>query len=400
MTDSQKSEVIENPETASSEPAQDPIVKETSRDNEPAVQAAPQQTQATPQRVEVVKSGGKGLSVFALLISLIALAGAGYTWYETNFKRVQHDSKLAVGVAEIGGQVTRLGDSISRIQTRQTQVVTQEQLTTKILEANSAVDLKIRDLTDGQVGLVESVQKINKEMQTGVNGFVVDEVSQLLKLANNSALFSGDSESAINALRLADVQLKEMADPRFSIVRRKINEEIGILSAIEPVDVESLTAQLQTLAGRVPSLKLENEQPPLEEVTLSVEAVDNRGSRWQRFTGGVSEFFVDLFNYADIQRIEQAPKPLLTPDQRYFLDQNLQLQLAKAELGALQKRPQVYSQSLQSASNWLNEYFDVNDAGVKDVIAQLNELKAKQIIVELPAISASYDLLQSIKGGQ
>ncbi len=395
MTDSPKSEELNNSEPAAADTSTQAAPNQAPVSESPSVQTASPVGQSSVGSNKA--SGGKGLSVFAILLSLLALAGAGYTWYENNFKRFQQDSKLAVGVAEIGGQVTRLGDSISRLQTQQSDGVTQAQLTTKILETNSAIDLRIRDLNESQESLLGAVEKINNQMHTGVNSFVIDEVSQLLKLANNSALFSGDVESAINALSLADVQLKEMADPRFSIVRRKINEEIGVLSAIERVDVESLTAQLQALAARVPSLKLENERPDLvEDITLDAELPEGDVS----FYEGIKEVFVDIFNYADIQRIEQAPKPLLAPEQRYFLDQNLQLQLAKAELGALQKRPQVYTQSIDAASQWINEYFDLNDDSVKDVLSQLNTLKAQSIQVELPPVSGSYDLLQSIKGGQ
>jgi len=69
-------------------------------------------------------------------------------------------------------------------------------------------------------------------------------------------------------------------------------------------------------------------------------------------------------------------------------------------LGALQSRPQVYSQSLIAAEQWINEYFDISDESVKDVLSQLRALKTQSIQVELPAVSGSYDLLQSIKGGQ
>jgi len=343
------------------------------------------------------KSAGKGLSVFAILLSLVALGGSAYTWYENNFKRFQQESKLAVGVAEIGGQVTRIGDTLGRLQTEQGNVVTKEQLTTKILESNSAVDLQLRDIKAEQKTLLSAVDKINNDLQTGVNSYVIDEVSQLLKLANNSALFAGDATSAIKALQLADVQLKEMADPRFSIVRRKINDEIGILGNIQQIDIESLTAQLQALANRIPSLKLENERPAVETIVVDTNVGEDEKDT---VSGALKEFWADLVNVAAVQRIDQPPKPLLAPDQRYFLNQNLQLQLAKAELGALQKRPATYVQGLELALQWLNDYFDLNDDNVKQVISEINELKSQPINIELPPVSGSYDVLQTIKGGQ
>jgi len=391
MTDSPNKES----ELSKSEPA---TTKNAAVDKTPLQQAIPQQASSDGGTSNGnTKSTGKGLSIFAILLSLIALAGAGYTWYENNFKRFQQDSKLAVGVAEIGGQVTRIGDSVSRLQTDQTNVVTQEQLTTKILESNSAVDLQLRDVKAKQETVLTALDKINSDLQTGVNSYVVDEVSQLLKLANNSALFAGDAELAIKALRLADVQLKEMADPRFSIVRRKINDEIGVLGNIQQIDIESLTSQLQALADKVPDLKLENERPAVETIVLEAQV---REEEKTSVKGALKEFLADLVNVAAVQRIDQPPKPLLTPDQRYFLNQNLQLQLAKAELGVLQKRPLVYTQSLDAALKWLNDYFDPNDDDVNKAIAEITQLRSQPIMIELPPVSDSYDILQTIRGGQ
>ena len=72
-------------------------------------------TQASMPTV-VQKGSGKGLSVLAILLSMAALAGTGFTWYQNQVVSVAQESKLSIGVSEIGGQVSRLGDSISRIQ--------------------------------------------------------------------------------------------------------------------------------------------------------------------------------------------------------------------------------------------------------------------------------------------
>jgi len=347
-----------------------------------------------PQPVASVKGGGRGLAVVATLISLLALAGTGYSLYKSEITGRDNDAGLAVKITEIGGKINRLGDSISRIQSEQNNAVSKEQLTTRLLESNSAVDLQFRDVKQSQSELYDAVAKINSDLSSGVNDFVISEVSQLLKLANNSALFSSDSRSAIKALQLADIQLKELADPRYSVVRRKINEEIALLESIELVDIESVTVKLKSLANRIPSLALENDVPTLGDVVVEVE------QKPQGFKASLQEMWADIVNYNSVQRIDQAPKPLLVPEQRYFLDQNIQLQLAKAELGLVQNRESVFSDSLDVTSTWLNDYFDLRNSEVQEVLSQIEELKAISLSSELPPISGSYSLLQSIKGGQ
>ena len=82
------------------------------------------------------------------------------------------------------------------------------------------------------------------------------------------------------------------------------------------------------------------------------------------------------------------------------MNQNLQLNLNKAELALLQGHGAVYQQSIESASQWLNDYFDLSDVGVADSLKKLGELKSVNLKTELPSITASYQALQAIKGGQ
>ncbi len=390
MTDAEKTNQPENPPLPE-QPTEERVVQAA---NEPQPQAPSFQ----PQNVQpqVVKSGGKGLSVVAILLSLVALSGTGYTVYKDEILGRDADAGLAVDIAEIGGMVSRIGDSVARLQAQQSSVVSTEQLTTRLLEASNSADLRFRDVEQGQVALTDSLAKLNRDMSGGVNDFIISEVAQLLKMANNSALFSSDASSAIKALTLADLQLKELADPGYAIVRRKINEEIASLERVQTVDIAGLTVKLKALAERIPSLKLENEVPVLGEVEIELEKSEGPTSTM----GHLKELWADIVRLGSVQRIDQAPKPLLVPEQRYFLNQNIQLQLAKAELGLVQNRPSVYSQSLQEATDWLGEYFDTRDQQVAEVIQQINELKTVSLGQELPNISGSYSELQSIRGGE
>lgn len=372
-----------------------PVQTETVTDADVASPAQASKPAVVVQKV-VEKKGGVGLSIVAVLLSLGALGGSGYNWYNANVQSLKGGESLAVKVTQIGGDVSRIGDSVSNLTTQQNNVVTQEQLITRLLESNSAVDLRFRDVSQAQQTLADSVSKINSNLDRGVNQFVIDEVSQLLKLANNNVLFSSDTTSAINALKLADLQLKELSDPRYSVVRKKINQEIGVLQAIDQVDIESVSVQISSLSARIPSLKLDNEIPTLGDADLSLE-IENQASGVK---ATAKEMLNDLIALVHIQKIDKAPKPLLAPEQRYFLDQNIQLQLAKAELSLVQNRAPIYTDSLSTASAWLSDYFDAGDAAVQEVQAQINELKKIQLGQDLPSIAGSYTLLQSIKGGE
>ncbi len=355
---------------------------------------APKSTPIAQQAAPVVVKSGRGLAVFAILLSLLALAGAGFTFYQTQIIAPQQESRLAVGVAEIGGQVSRLGDHIQRLQVAQDDVVASAVLDAKLAEAVSNTDVKIRNIRDSQQEVTNIVTKLSDDLARGTKEYAISEVAQLLKQANHSVNFAKDPAAAINALKLADAQLKELADPRYSAIRQRVNEEIASLQAVRVVDVEQITGQLRGLESTIPSLPLENDTPVLGEVEVaSVEG--ETGIR-----AGLRAMWKDLVAILQPQRIDQAPKALLAPEQRYFLDQNIQLQLTKAQLSVLQNRQSEYRASLSSAGDWLRGYFDLRDQEVTKALAKLDELSKLELASELPTIAGSYDELQKVSGGQ
>ena len=363
---------------------------------------APKKPSSTADNPQVVvqkvveKKGGTGLSVFAILLSLAAIGGSGFNWYKANIQGKLDEASLAVDVANIGGQISRIGDTVSSIKVQQNNVVSQEQLRTRLLEANNTVDSRFRDLKQSQQTVSESLAKLNADLSRDADQFVVGEVSQLLKLANNTVLFSGNIESAIRALKLADSQLKELADPRYSVVRKKINEEIALLDSLDQVDIESVSVKLKTLSDRIPSLKLENDTPTLGAADIALD-VEEQATGMKATAKKVVN---DLIGLVKIQKIDKAPKALLAPEQRYFLDQNIQLQLAKADFALVQNRATIFADSLTAATQMLNDYFDTRTTAVQEVQAGINELQAIKMGQDLPSVSGSYTVLQSIKGGQ
>ena len=358
-----------------------------------------EQTQLeSPQvRSQPVSSGGASGStstaIFAVIFSLAALLASGFTWYQTQVINVKSESDLAIGVTEIGGQVSRLGDRISQLQVQQKNVIQREQLDARINQLTDGFDKQIDVLGQQQSVVNESIEKITQDLSKGVSAYQLDQVSQLMKLANNRAIFSADRDAAIKALKLADEQLKGMSNPRFSEVRRKINEEILSLEGVSVVDIEETSAQLRQLSKTISKLPLANE-PPSSVLNIAVEESDASGWRAELAT-----IWQEIKNSIQIQKVDRPPKPLLAPQQRYFLNQNLVLQLETAEIALLRGEAGVYQSNLGDAIEWLNDYFDLENEQVVVTIGKLETLKQQQINTQLPSIAGSYQALQSILGG-
>ncbi len=342
------------------------------------------------------KSPGRGISIFAVLLSILAIAGSGFTWYQSTVLRVQQESQLAIGVSEIGGKVSRLGDSIARIQQDQINVVSKSDLSFRVLSLKTELNSEIKELVDSQAELSEAVEILNSDLKKGLNQYVLDEVAQLLQLANNRVLFggSGDVSSAINALRLADTHLKSLNNSRFTEVRTKINLEIAELNDVNIIDVEETSLILNTISATIPQLPLANE--PAQEIIARTAQSKNEAITWRT---EVKRFWQDILSSVSIQRVDQPPKPLLVPEQRYFLEQNLQLSLASAEFALIQGEEKAFFRNIKESVKWLEEYFDTTDSKVSTAVSQLSEISTIPISSELPSISGSTQALHTITGG-
>jgi uroporphyrin-3 C-methyltransferase len=325
----------------------------------------------------------------------LALAGSGFTWYQNQVLSVQSESKLSLGVTEIGGQVSRLGDSISRLQQDQSNVITRADLDSNMLRLKTQFDQNVNDIEQNQDDLNESIEKINTDLEKGVNQYLVDEVSQLLRLANNSVLFGKDTKSAENALNLADQQLKTLSDPRYALVRVQINAEIEQLRSVKLVDVTAVSASLNEMREQISGLPLFNEPDSNQLATQPLAVAEEVTWRSE-----LKKIWSDVLSSVQIQRVDQPPKPLLAPEQRYFLDQNIQLSLASASLALLQGEQAVYEHNLTTAKTWLMDYFDQKDEGVASVLKSLSALIDQPVSVTMPNITGSYQALQEIDGGK
>lgn len=361
----------------------------------PQAQTAVSQQPAAP----VVKSGGKGLGIIAVLFSLGALGVSGYHFYLSELASKGNESAVLTGVNQIGGDVKVLAERMNQLQRAQSALeqgsVSEEKLQTSLLTASTQSESALREVADEQQGLKETLEKLAANNERSADKLALDEVSQLLKLANNSAVFSGDRASAINALKLADSQLKQLADPRYSVVRRTINTEITELEAIESVDVASLTAEISAIAKRVPKLPLENEPPVASRVNIA----EPEQAEELSLVSELKQLWVMTLNTVKISKVEALPKPLLAPEQRYFLDQNIQLKLNTAELAVMQNKAKVYERSIDSALEWLLDYYDPRNTEVIAVVDKLRSLKGQPLGVELPSVAKSYDQLQRLQGG-
>jgi uroporphyrin-3 C-methyltransferase len=88
---------------------------------------------------------------------------------------------------------------------------------------------------------------------------------------------------------------------------------------------------------------------------------------------------------------------LLSPDQSYFVRENIKLHILTARVALLQHDEITYKADLLTTKNWLNSHFDLRDTDAKSAIATIQELSSNAINIQMPDIEESLTLASTYK---
>jgi len=218
--------------------------------------------------------------------------------------------------------------------------------------------------------------------------WALQEVDYLLNIANQRALLAHDVAGAVEAMAMADQQLEDLSDYRLHPLRALIAEDMMALDALANMDISGMALQLQIAAKRVNTLRVS--KGPEVAANASFEMTEPAtDSTWKQ---ALNDVWKQLRSLVVIRHDQSGEAAVLVPEQRYFLYQNLRLQLESARLALLNADVSSYKHSIETAMAWLQRYFtgDERDA----MLNTLTALQQEQINIAIPDISASLNWLR------
>jgi uroporphyrin-3 C-methyltransferase len=207
----------------------------------------------------------------------------------------------------------------------------------------------------------------------------------LLLIANRRLQLARDASSALAALRAADHQLELLASPNLLPVRREIAKEIAQLETLERADIVGMSLRLGGAAERLDQLPLAADLRAQPQVAAAAN---------ENETGSGRSIWRDILGLVSVRHQDKVRRPLLAPEQQYFVRENLRLMLYGAQHALLQGNVATYKQNLDTAARWLHEYFDQESAVVDATQRELETLRATPIMNQLPDITGSLELLR------
>lgn len=319
------------------------------------------------------RARGAGVALFVALLGLLGALGVGaggyYLW--------QTQQQLADQQRQ---QLMALEETLTGLRRQHT-------------NQNSRQDDQLQTLQARQQNLSNALQTLIKSRSHLRNDWLLTEAEYLLQLANHRLLLERDVDTAIVALQSADERLRDVADPGLLKIRQRIAADINDLRAVDQPDLAGLSFNLSSLAGDIPRLPLATPDPQTrqqQEATSQSVKVET----WRELPAALWQDLKSLFV---IRHHDEPIQPLLAPEQRFFLTQNLQLQLEQARLALLNGQTRVYRERLQQARQWIETYFDTDQTATRQILEQLGQLAERNIHPELPDISDTHQALERFR---
>ena len=309
---------------------------------------------------------------FALLLALLALAGAGGGLL---YQRAQEAQMRA----QLGGRLAQFQNAM-----RQTQAAAQ------------AAAGQVQAL-DGRVAALERQQAAAQAQQVALQGLQRDllrdrqewklaEIEHMLYAANDQLQTTGNVRGAILTLEIADQRLAQQKAPRLIRLRAAVSQDLATLRGVAQPDIPVASLQLSQLAQEVSAWPLVSNASrwaaPAQADSAPASVLDR--------------LLADFRQLVQIHRLGAAQPALLTPQQGQYLRDNLRLRLLSARLGLLSRDQAGFRQDVGAALTLTQRYFNGRNAAVAGGLQTLRRLARLNVAPPIPALNATLGALQAL----
>lgn len=318
-------------------------------------------------------------STFLTLVLVLALGAAGYYWVTEI-----HAPNLSAIEARIDA-LDAVSDQFSpRLDAIETQSHDIEQSRAASASDIAALGAAVETL-EGSVKVL-----YGKETQSTLN-WVLAEAEYLILAALQRLALERDVNTAIAALKAADARLRSAEHPELISIREQITEDLAALESVNLPDVEGLAIYLAETIAQVDGLPTK----PIAEIDMNFSRMQNEPATAENWQGVAKAVWADLVNLIEIKDGELPDGVLFDPELRYFLQQNLRLELASARLSVLRRDNDNFRAASTLIIDLLNQYYDTDNTGVAAVITRLYDEQATDLNPAVPGISTSLDTVRA-----
>lgn len=223
------------------------------------------------------------------------------------------------------------------------------------------------------------------------------DIESSIRLAQQQAQLTGSVEPLVAALKNAEERLTRAAQPRLAALQRAIARDIDRVKSAAVSDTPGLLAKLDDLVRMADELVLANAVASVTDMgKVQVAAVSGSANWWQTSLQVVAN---EVRGLVRVGRVTQPEAALLSPEQSFFLRENLKLKLLNARLGLLARQLESSRADLVTASDSIGKYFDPSSRKTRSAVALLAQVQSQMKTLQLPRVDETLTALATAAAG-
>lgn len=322
----------------------------------------------------------RGLRLAIWVLLALALVSSGLLWQKLDNIQIQ----LARQSSEAG-----LSASQALVTARQAQDVA----------VDSAAKVALFDQRLAEVALQRSqLEELMQSLSRARDENLLVDMESALALAQQQAQLSGSIEPVVLTLQVVDLRLSRAAQPRLARVQRAVAKDLARIKSMALADTPALLVKMDELALLIDEIPLANAPPPtvLDKPKLartSTEAVVQWGERV------LQSLQTELKDLVRVSRINDPQAVLLSPEQSFFVRENLKLRVLNARLGLLARQVDAVRSDLKLTAATIGRYFDPGARNTQTALALVKQMQTEFGTFEQPRVDETLAALAAAAAG-
>ena len=315
-------------------------------------------------------------------VALLALVLSALLWQK--LARIQE--QLARQSADTGQQALE-----AKTWAKQSQELVQDSAARVAL-----MEARLAEVALQRTQLEELMQSLSRSRDENL---VVD-IEAALRMAQQQAQLTGSMEPMLAALKSAQKRVQRSAQPRLAPVLRALEKDLERLGSTQVFDLPGLLIKLDEGVALADGLVLANEALASNNPTRPSAPSAGAPPSPSWWVAGLNVLGDQLKGLVRVSKIDSPDAALLSPEQGFFLRENLKLKLLNARMGLLARQKDSARADLGSAAVMVRRYADMNSRKTMQLLQLLEQASLQMRAGEMPSLDGSLTALTTAAAGR
>lgn len=326
-----------------------------------------------------------GIAAAALAVAFVGLGLGTWAWWDGRETSQALTQNLGLKLAEQSKAQSQTAGQV-------------EQMLKDLRESQNRVAQLEGKLAEFQ-GQRVALEEMYRDLARAPDDWLLAEIEQTLNIASRELVLAANVRAALIALQTADQRLARADKLQVVQLRRAITQDMERLKALPLVDTVGISLKLDNLMGLAATLPMAIP----DKLAAGIPAVRDTRGEGQGENVAVRfgrDLWFELKQLIRIRELDNNDSALLSPQQSYFLRENLKLRLLSARTALIARDDVNYKEDVKLVREMLTKYFDPKAKVNVNALAMLKQFADNPVSIAPPDITASLNAVRAARAAR